>query len=121
MSSWVLIAVCLLIYAASAKSSLRKRLSKLEEDLQDEGGMSEEPEQDPSLFSEEVSEDYFDYETIEEEQKPVYKPSKTSKPAEPQNPLKEESGGTDAEQEFNLRQAIIYQTILQNDYLSENK
>ena len=76
---------------------------------EDEEEQEEQPMEVPS---------YFSYETLEEEDKEQH-PAAAAREAQPQRPVvvaEEEPAETPA---FDLRQAVIYQTILHNKYNPE--
>ncbi|MCR4659469.1 MAG: hypothetical protein K5650_04145 [Bacteroidales bacterium] len=70
------------------------------------------PVNEPYADEQSASQEYFTYETIESDPKPAH--ATVMQPI--QNGIDD-----DARPAFDLRQAVVYQTILNNDYISEIK
>lgn len=116
MGSFAITMLIFLLMSIFSGKSFRKLLSGMQGEVADAQTMDEAEDFDSPFDTDSVEEDYFSYETVQESA-PVQNIRKA-----PAKPVAEEKSSAILVEEqpepvdFDLRQAVIYQTILQNKY-----
>lgn len=120
----------LLFFVGLIAISLTVRVRKtMKDSVAPEANTADSNSQTEDLFSEDDTTDYFSYETVEEnsytsQSTPWTRPDENVRPKTKRNVAQEtaSSEGLECEEvSFDLRQAVIAQTILNNDYIADMK
>ncbi len=133
MNGFIIFLAVALWFGLSIRKAYRKQMSELEsetassagtvknafESLFNESTEGEEAARSSSFANEAASAGYYSYESTASNSRAraAARPAQTAKPA---MPVAERSVEADATA-FDLRQAVIYQTILDNKYLSDTQ
>lgn len=115
--TWIFIIVTILLTINKWKRAAQGTLSEEMSESDSEEFSQEYDEEAYTSDNAKASEDYFTYETIDEEPKSQTYTSKVSDAVPEPAAMSADKVGEDSVMDFDLRQAVIYQTILHNDYL----